>query len=175
MEEAPGNPHTGSAVIELLTSSGLQIVALTNEPAWLGSICAPNLNGGPEDPRTKFARGTFAAGDDEHSAVIEIIVFATGEERALDWAIGRNGDATVLEDGACAMQLASSSTVVLRGNPVSDQFFSSGLEKHSVIGHGNILVAFTNAVFGGNPLGGDGVDPEVRTEVERIIRALHEE
>jgi hypothetical protein len=171
-----GDPITGADLLALLASSGLEVIDVENPFRGGTSICS-SIGGELTDDfilKPGFRTPVLAIGDANASIVIGLIFYNNEALRAADWQIEPDGSAQLLEDGACAARLEGQPTFI-RTSLFESFFLFGGWVEESAIGAGNIIAAFPEAVIGGNELGGNGLDPEMRAEVERLIRGLNNE
>ncbi len=171
--DAPGVPHNGASLTERFASAGLKVAEAGRRSSLsLCSAGAGSFRDGTFRPRV--TSHNVAVGDGERSVVLGRIIYRDAAVRADDWQIAADATASILEDGDCA-QLAAGSFSVDGSSLAFAAFFAGGFDEASAIGHGNLIVTFANAVFGAITVGGNGLDPEIRAEVEQLIRELHEE
>lgn len=171
--DATGKPHSGRSLIDFFGDAGLDVGGAGGGPRL--SVCQTGPSSfslGGYTPR--FTTHTIAVGRDGTSAVLGLIIYIDTETLREDWVIETDGSASIREDGVCAALAVGT----LSGSETSAtfaSFFFGGFDEAGAIGHGNLIVTFANAVFGDISVGGNGLDPELRAEVERLIRGLHEE
>lgn len=171
-----GEPISGARLMDLLTSSGHELIEV--QSPFIGGIpfCA-SVGGELTDDfvlKPGFRTPVIAVGNADASVVLAFVFYENEMLRSADWALDPDGSAHLIEDGACATWMTGQSTFLR--NSMFEAFFPfGGWLESSAIGTGNVIAVFTDVVIGGNELGGNGLDPELRAEVERLIRGLHEE
>lgn len=167
LEDTPGDPHSGREIVDLFGSAGLQVQTLPSSP--LVALCATI-----ETVQPVYRSYSIVVGTDTASVTIGLAIFTDVATRAENWLVDESGNATIKADGPCADRL-SRLPGFITANPLLSAFFQPGFVEEGAIGRGNIVVVFKDVVFGNIQLGGDGLDPGIRAEVEQLIRGLHEE